>query len=79
MNKMAPLLISSLGSIIGNDSIQQLKIIPDILIKINEVVTKSPDKTLDSLEAILELMSTLQTPIEGIIFDEANGYFTAES
>jgi len=79
MSNMAPLLISSLGSIIGNDSIQQLKIIPDILIKIVEVVTKSPDKTLDSLEAILELMSTLQTPIEGIIFDEANKYFTPES
>jgi hypothetical protein len=79
MSNMAPLLISSLGSIIGNDSIQQLKIIPDILIKIIEVVTKSPDKILDSLEAILELMSILQTPIEGIIFDEANKYFTAES
>ena len=79
MNKMAPSLISSLGRIIGNDSIQQSKIIPDMLIKIIEVVTKSPEKTLDSLEAILELMSTLQTPIEGIIFDEANEYFIPES
>ena len=70
MTKMAPLLVSSLGSIIGKDSIQQLKI---------EVVTESPDKTLDSLAAILELMSILQTPIEGIIFDEANEYFTPES
>ena len=79
LKKIAPFLISSLGNIIGNDGIQQLKIIPDILIKILEVVTKSPDKSLDSLEAILELMSSLDTPIEGIIFDEANEYFTAES
>ena len=79
MQKMAPLLISSLGSIIGNESITQFKIIPEVLIKIMEVVTKSPDLALDSLEAILELMSILQTPIEGIIFDEANEYFTAES
>ena len=79
INKVAPLLISLLGRIIGNESIEQSKIIPDILIKIIEVVTKSPEKALDSLEAVLELMSILQTPIEGIIFDEANKYFTADS
>jgi len=52
---------------------------PELLIKIIEVVTKSPDKALDSLEAISELMSILQTLIEYIIFDEANEYFTAYS
>ena len=32
-----------------------------------------------SLKLLLKLISNLQTPIEGIIFDEANKYFTAES
>ena len=32
-----------------------------------------------SLKLILKLISNLQTPIEGIIFDEANEYFTPES
>ena len=74
----APLFISLLNDFFGNENSDKLKL-PDILIKVLEVVTKYPEKAPKSLSFILQLMSSLDTPIEGIIFDEANKYFTAES
>ena len=78
LKNTAPLFISLLNGFFGNENSDKLKL-PDILIKILEVVTKSPEKAPKSLSFILQLMSSLDTPIEGIIFDEANKYFTAES
>ena len=78
LKNTAPLFISLLNDFFGNENSDKLKL-PDILIKVLEVVTKSPEKAPKSLSFILQLMSSLDTPIEGIIFDEANKYFTAES
>ena len=78
LNNTAPLFISLLNEFFGNKISKKLKL-SDILIKIREVVTKNPEKATISLSFIFQLMSSLDTPIECIIFDEANEYFTAES
>ena len=74
----APLFITLLNDFFGDKNSDKLKL-PDILIKVLEVVTKNPKKAPNSLRFILQLISSLETPIEGIIFDEANNYFTADS
>ena len=66
--------ISSLKQMIGNEYSHFLTV-SAILIKILDVLYYQPRKILDSLELILELMSNLDQPIEGIIFFEANKYF----
>ena len=75
---IAPSLISPLSALIGNDNNDKF-LLSEILIKIVKVVTKSPHKNVASLAFILELMTNLQNPIEGIIFDEANKYFIKNS
>jgi hypothetical protein len=75
---IAPLLISPLSALIGNEY-NDKSLLSEILNKIVKVVDKSPHKNVASLEFILELRTNLQSPIECIIFDEANKYFTAES
>lgn len=78
VESIAPLLISPLSALIGNDYDKSF-LLSEILNKIVKVVSKSPQKNVASLEFILELMTNLQSPIEGIIFDEANKYFIKNS
>jgi hypothetical protein len=51
----------------------------DVLEIIYDTCVKEPEKTPELLEYVLEILSTLQTPIKGIVFDEANIYFNADS
>jgi hypothetical protein len=81
-----------IGNIKKRDSLSKKTIaLTDIgkhkrIIKVFELLTmmynaylKEPEKSPELLENVLEILSTLRTPIKGIVFDEANIYFNADS
>eukprot|EP01038_Epipyxis_sp_PR26KG_P009503 gene9503-12802_t len=54
--------------------------LPNVLVKVYEAVSKNSDSgMMSSLTTIFQLISSIDPPIEGIIFDEANLYFTKDS
>jgi hypothetical protein len=74
VDDIMPSMIFALMKLMGNKLSKKLSLL-NILIKIAEVVTKNPMMAPKSLQLILKLIPNL----EGIIFDEANEFFSAES
>jgi hypothetical protein len=53
--------------------------LPGVLEIIYDKYVSDPENSPGLLVYVLEILSTLQTPIKGIVFDEANLYFNDES
>eukprot|EP01038_Epipyxis_sp_PR26KG_P006413 gene6413-8829_t len=80
---IAPTVIKSISELLLLNTIPVPSLLndklPDVLVKIYEAASKNPDSGSKSLTIIFQLISSIDPPIEGIIFDEANVYFTKDS